>query len=108
MKIDGTPTVEEVCAMMEQLQSWERKEVAERFVSLSDFCDGYSAEAIESATGYYVYEDNPEEIDLQDEDTYDLIIELMRRQEQEEILDHMDINDVIEYVEDKGYTVTEE
>ena len=94
--------------MMEQLQSWERKEVAERFVPLSDFCDGYDADAIEKATGYYVYEYDPEEIDLQDEDTSDLIIELMRRQEQEEILDHMDINDVIEYVEDKGYTVTED
>ena len=108
MKIDGTPTVEEVCAMMEQLQSWERKEVAERFVSLSEFCDGYDADAIEHATGYYVYEDDPEEIDLRGEDTSDLIIELMQRGEDEEILDHMDINDVIEYIEYKGYTVTED
>ena len=108
MKPDGTPTVEEVCAMMEQLQSWERKEVAERFVSLSEFCDGYDADAIESATGYYVYEDHPDICDLEDEDTADLLIELMRRGEEEEILDHMDINDVIEYLEDKGYTVTED
>ena len=108
MKIDGTPTVEEVCAMMEQLQSWERKEVALRSCYLSQLLEDFDATAIEHATGYYVYEDHPDICDLEDEDTADLLIELMRRGEEEEILDHMDINDVIEYLEDKGYTVTED
>lgn len=108
MKPDGTPTVEEVCAMMEQLQSWERKEVAERFVSLSEFCDGYDADAIESATGYYVYEDCPNKTDLEDEDTWDLLHELKRRGETEELLDDMEFSDIIEYLEDNGYTVKED
>ena len=55
MKPYGTPTVEEVCAMMEQLQSWERKEVAERFVSLSEFCSGRDISELRRATGYYIY-----------------------------------------------------
>lgn len=105
MNPNGTPSIDDVCAMMEQLMSWERAEIARRFVSLSEFCDGYDANDIECATGYYVYEDEPES-DIEDEDSCDLISELIDRGEEELMLDSMDINiDIIPYLKRQGYIV---
>lgn len=84
MKPDGTPTIEEVCAMMEQLQSWERAEVVRKSsISLADLFRPYSAREIESNTAYYVYEEEREEPDeieiIKNAYNSDLIGELKRR-----------------------------
>ena len=108
MNPNGTPSVDDVCAMMEQLMSWERVEVVKRFISLREFLADSDAEEIENATGYYVYEDEPE-TDIEDGNSIDLISELIDRGDNELMLDSMDINiDIIPYLESKGYTVTED
>lgn len=81
--------------MMEQLMAWERVKVMERYISmnsLSELLDGYDVDDIACATGYYVYEDEPEP-------EYDDV---------DEFLDEADIDDVIEWLENKGYTVMED
>ena len=110
MNPNGTPSIDDVCAMMEQLMSWERVEVVKRFISLREFLADSDAVEIENATGYYVYEDEPEsECDLEDESAQDLIDELLDRGDNELMLDSMDINiDIIPYLESKGYTVMED
>ena len=110
MKPDGTPTVEEVCAMMEQLQSWERAQVIEKVsINARELLGYFSAEEIESATGYYVYEEEPETDEqevIEDASSTDLISELLFRDEEELILDHLDIEtDIIPYLENHDYKV---
>lgn len=95
MKPDGTHTIEEVCAIMDnELQSWERIEIGNRYCdpSLLYDDDGYASD-----------------VDISDFSTDDLIDELLLRRDEEYILDHLDIDtDIIPYLEDKGYIVKEE
>ena len=82
MKPDGTYSVEEILKICnEQLQSWERQELAEKLSKdfIISTIRNMSAEYLESITGYYVYEEEPE-FDIDEElSTDELIDELEDR-----------------------------
>lgn len=82
MKPDGTYTVDEILQICnDQLQSWERQELAEKIIG-----DGFVGQAIKEMnadtladiSGYYVYKDEPE-FDIDELSTSDLIDELEDR-----------------------------
>lgn len=70
MKPDGTATIDEIMAQVEQLQSWEQEELAERISNMWDLARNYikdmSADDVADLTGYYVSKEDPE-------DRYDVI-----------------------------------
>lgn len=113
MKPDGTHTVAELAEIARtELQSWERIELAHELADMSELLKSCTMEDIWNHTPYYVYEEEPDDRSedevIEEASTYDLIRELINRGEQEEMLDHMDIEeDIIPYLEDKGYEVRE-
>lgn len=82
MKPDGTYTVEELLSICyNQLQSWEREELAQKLGT--DFINSairdMSADQLEDITGYYVYEEEPQ-FDIDEElSTSELVDELEDR-----------------------------
>lgn len=82
MKPDGTYTVDEILQICnDQLQSWERRELAEKLGMdiIYPIVRNMSINELENITGYYIYEDEPE-FDIDEElSTCDLIDELEDR-----------------------------
>ena len=82
MKPDGTYSVDEILQICnDQLQSWERQELAEKLGTdiIYSLIRDMSINVLESITGYYIYEDEPE-FDIDEElSTSDLIDELEDR-----------------------------
>ncbi len=76
MKPDGTYSVDEILQICnDQLQSWERQELAEKLETdfINSIIRNMSADELEDISGYYVYEDEPE-FDIDEElSTCDLI-----------------------------------
>ena len=66
MKPDGTYTVDELLQICtDQLQSWERKELSEMLYPdlIKESIREMSISEIEDLTGYYVYDEEQEDID---------------------------------------------
>ena len=82
MKPDGTYTVDEILQICNnQLQSWERDELAKKLTPdiVYQNIRNMDADELADISGYYVYEDKPE-FDIDDElSTSDLIDELEYR-----------------------------
>lgn len=69
MKPDGTYTKEEILELIQnELQSWERDEICATLLKdcsdmqLLDFFSRYTPEYISTITGYYVYEEEREDV----------------------------------------------
>jgi len=69
MKPDGIYTKEEILELIQnELQSWERDEICATLLKdcsdrqLSDFFSRYTPEYISTITGYYVYEEEREDV----------------------------------------------
>lgn len=111
MKPDGTHTVAEFIEMIRrELQSWERIELACELAGYDELLKGLDADTVATLTGYYVSDEDPEYNEdevIEYTETRVLLDELLDRGEEETMLDHMDIEeDIIPYLEDKGYEVT--
>ena len=79
MKPDGTYTVDELLQICDnQLQSWEREELAEKLAQyiISQMIRDMSIEELEAITGYYCYEDEPE-FDIDEELTTEDLIDAL-------------------------------
>lgn len=64
-----------------ELQSWERSELAEKLDPVDHYyrqIQNMSIEKLESITGYYIYDEEPEP-DIEDFDMDDLITEIVDR-----------------------------
>lgn len=80
MKPDGTHTKEEIIEIIQnELQSWERDEICAALLDecsdnqLSDYFSKYTTDYISRITGYYVYEEERE--DVSDMDLWQIINE---------------------------------
>lgn len=99
MKPDGTPTIDEIMAQVEQLQSWEQEELAERISNMWDIARNYikdmSADDVADLTGYYVSDEEPDSDDFMLDDYSDdaLIQEVINRGLEIEMLDAIDEED---------------
>jgi phage pi2 protein 07 len=69
MKPDGTHTKEEILELIQnELQSWERGDICAKLLkdcsdnTLSDLLSRYTPEYISAITGYYVYEEEREDV----------------------------------------------
>lgn len=78
MKPDGTHTTEEILEIIQnELQSWERDEICTALLDkcsdnqLSDYFSKYTPEYISTLTGYYVYENERE--DIEDMELWEII-----------------------------------
>ena len=81
MKPDGTYTVDEILQMCnDQLQSWERQELAEKLGTdiIYSIIRDMSINELANITGYYVSDDEPES-DIDEFGTNELIDELEDR-----------------------------
>lgn len=82
MKPDGTYTVDEILQICnDQLQSWERQELAEKLGTdiIYSVIRDMSINELENITGYYIYEDEPKFNIDEELSTSDLIDELEDR-----------------------------
>lgn len=86
MKPDGTHTTEEILEIIQnELQSWELDEICTSLLDkcsdnqLSDYFSKYTPEYISTITGYYVYEDEREDVseislrDFMHDSDYDVV-----------------------------------
>lgn len=82
MKPDGTYTVNELLQICnDELQSWEREELADKLITgdmIHSIISAMEPDDIADITGYYCAEDEPEK-DIEEFDTSDLIDELESR-----------------------------
>ena len=104
MKQDGTYTVQEILAVCEQqLQSWERAELADALMDYPTLCEKIRCikpYELADITGYTIYENEPDDVDLFDISTSDLVDELVERDEVEKILDELPEKDILKYVKE--------
>lgn len=100
MKPDGTLTITEIKKEIENLQSWERVELALSIVTPKEILRNCEADELAAWSGMYVSIDTPEEVTVKDFDTSELIYELLHREEHELILESLRQEDIAEYMID--------
>ena len=79
MKPDGTYTVDELLQICDnQLQSWERVELANKLSScfINQIIRDMSIDKLENITGYYIYDEEPE-FDIDEELTTEDLIDAL-------------------------------
>ena len=106
MKPDGTHTVQELLEIINnELQSWERAELADKLTDYSMICDyvrQMDRSELAEITGYWWQENEPDPNDFIIDDYTDdtIIFEVMHRHIEEECLAEMDERIIIDYVKD--------
>lgn len=86
MKPDGTPTVDEIMAQVETLQSWEKAELVQRIEksdtdAIERYVKGLTARQLRELTDCRVYDD-----------THDIWDDIDYR----DVLDHFDLDGILE------------
>ena len=92
-------TLEDIKKLIEEtLMSWERMALAESLCTKKELLAECTIDEIEDMTGFYVSDKEPEETDIKEFDTWELVDELKRRHDPDYLLDEFDRNDIVGYV----------
>lgn len=95
-------TLEDIKKLIEEnLMSWERMALAESLCTKKELLAECTIDEIEDMTGFYVSDkepEEPEETDIKEFDTWELVDELKRRKDADQLLDEFDRHDILGYV----------
>lgn len=92
-------TLEDIKKLIEEnLMSWERMALAESLCTKKELLTECTIDEIEDMTGFYVFDEKPEEKKIRDFDTWELVDELKRRHDPDYLLDEFDRKDIAGYM----------
>ena len=92
-------TLEDIKKLIEEnLMSWERMALAESLCTKKELLAECTIDEIEDMTDFYVSDKEPEETDIKEFDTWELVDELKRRKDADQLLDEFDRKDIAGYM----------